>query len=169
MIVLAGPCRHYKGKNSVSKVSFAVPIAKQKSSNHEALLNCTHYLETQHYLELVFIVATVGTGIICAELNGRKRAPPPANSFDAVIHMQETPRHNRIFVGRSSPFVRLAEHLGASCLVQSIPAWSVKTRRAPSRYRRDAMRGSMIIRLRSCTVSISSTPSPHRGLGPVAA
>ena len=35
------------------------------------------------------------------------------NSFNAVIHMQESPPHKRFSVGCSSPFLRLAEHLTA--------------------------------------------------------
>ena len=38
--------------------------------------------------------------------------PPPAaiNSFDAVIHMQESPPQKRFLVGCSSTFMRLAQH-----------------------------------------------------------
>ena len=46
----------------------------------------------------------------------------------------------RFLEGCSSPFMRLADHLTAlpSRLVQAMPAWLVKTRRAPSRRSRDA-------------------------------
>ena len=33
------------------------------------------------------------------------------DSFDAVIHMQESPPHKRFLVGCSSPFMRVDEHL----------------------------------------------------------
>ena len=59
------------------------------------------------------------------------------NSFDDVIHEQETSPHTRFLVGCSSPFMR--PH-GASRLVLAVSAWSVKTRRAPSRHCRDARR-----------------------------
>ena len=40
--------------------------------------------------------------------------PPRANQLvDTVIHMQENPSQKRFLTGRSSPFVRLAEHLTA--------------------------------------------------------
>ena len=54
------------------------------------------------------------------------------NSFDAIIHTQESPPHKRFWAGCSSPFMRLAEHLtallalGASdvCLVGENPTYS---------------------------------------------
>ena len=88
------------------------------------------------------------------------------NSFDAVIHIIfekvqgcRNPPPRRFLVGCCSPFMRPAEHLKAlRAFVQQMSAWSVKTRRAPSRHCRD-MRGSMVIRLRSCMVM--STMPPH--------
>ena len=47
---------------------------------------------------------------------------------------------------------------GASRLVQAVPAWSVKTRRAPSRHY-IGMRGSMVIRLQPC-MTRAHTPAP---------
>ena len=44
-------------------------------------------------------------------------------------------------------------------LVQAMPAWLVKTRRAPSRH---SMRGSMVIRLRPCTNRAHPPPPPPR-------
>ena len=38
---------------------------------------------------------------------------PLYSSFDAVIHTKESPPHKRLVVGRSSPFMQLAEHLTA--------------------------------------------------------
>ena len=57
---------------------------------------------------------------------------PLYSSFDAVIHKKEIPPHKRSVVGRSSPFMRLAEHLtaplarGASdvCLIGGNPMCS---------------------------------------------
>ena len=47
---------------------------------------------------------------------------------------------------------------GASRLVLAMSAWSVKTRRAPSRH--VEMRGSMVIRLRPCMI-MSTPPRRH--------
>ena len=65
----------------------------------------------------------------------------------------------RFLVGCSSPFMRLVEYVtaGGSRLVQARCAWSVKTRRAPSRRCRDA-RVYMVILQRPC--AISGTPPP---------
>ena len=67
-------------------------------------------------------------------------APRPSlNSLDAVMRMQESPPRKRFLVGCSSPFhaINRTPH-GALRLVQTMSTWSVKTRRAPSRHRRDA-------------------------------
>ena len=61
------------------------------------------------------------------------------NSFDAVIPHTRTSA-SKTFLGRMQltlQATRPTPH-GASCLVQAISAWSVKTRRAPSRHCRDA-------------------------------
>ena len=60
-------------------------------------------------------------------------------SFDAVIHPSKSPPHKRFLVGCRSPFMRLDEDLTAlrAWCKQCLPG-SVKTRRAPSRYVRDA-------------------------------
>ena len=55
------------------------------------------------------------------------------NSFDAVIHMQENPPHKAV-LSRTELILhatRATPH-GASRLVQTMSAWSVKTGRAPS-------------------------------------
>ena len=44
---------------------------------------------------------------------GASSPPPPGESFDAVIHMQENPPQKRFLAGCSSPFMRLAKHLTA--------------------------------------------------------
>ena len=68
-------------------------------------------------------IAVSGSGY-----NGKK-----INSFDAVTHVQENPPQKRILAGRSSSFIRLAEHFTAlRAWVQAMSVWSVKTRRAPS-------------------------------------
>ena len=61
------------------------------------------------------------------------------NAFDAVIHMQESPPHKRFFCVKKVALhaTRRTPHV-ASRLVQAVPAWSVKTQRAPSRHCRDA-------------------------------
>ena len=46
-------------------------------------------------------------------VSGRGHTRKQINSFDAVIHMQESPPHKRFLVGCSSPFTRLAEYLTA--------------------------------------------------------
>ena len=62
-----------------------------------------------------------------------------------------SPPYERFLEGCSAPFMRLAEHLTAlRALVQAMSAWSMKTRRAPSRGI-VGMQGSMVIRLRPCT------------------
>ena len=69
-------------------------------------------------------------------LMGAVFLPPP---LDAVIHMQQSPRHKRFF-----SMMQLTLHAnrrtprGTSRLLQSMSAWSVKTRRVPSRHCRDA-------------------------------
>ena len=79
------------------------------------------------------------------------------NSLVAVIHKQES-RHNvpksvlRAVLGRMQftlHATRRTPH-GASCLVQAMSAWLVKTRLAPSRHstRRNARVYSMVVRPR---------------------
>ena len=61
------------------------------------------------------------------------------NSFDAVIHMQEKSASNA-FLSRMQLTLhetRRTPH-GASRLVLAMSAWSLKTRRAPSRHCKDA-------------------------------
>ena len=61
------------------------------------------------------------------------------DSFDVVIQMPKSPPHKRFLVGFTSPFMRHAEYPhGPWRLVLAMSAWSVKTRRAPSRQCRDA-------------------------------
>ena len=76
-------------------------------------------------------------------------------------HVSSPPK--RFLGGCSSPFMRLAPTpRGASRLVITISAWSVKTRRAsPSWHCRD-MRGSIVIRLRP---AVHGMRTPHLGLG----
>ena len=77
--------------------------------------------------------------------------PPPATvsrgkrgqwSIDnrLITKRYARPPHKQFFVACSSPFTRLAGHLTAprAWLAQAMPAWSVKTRRAPSRHCREA-------------------------------
>ena len=90
------------------------------------------------------------------------------NSFGAVIHMQESPPHERLLVGCSSQptlhATRRTPHR-ASRLVQAMPAWLVKTRRAPSRHCSDARvlwsykYGHAAVQV----VSTSYTATPHCG------
>ena len=70
---------------------------------------------------------------VCGSGHTRKQF----NSFDAVIHMQESPAHKRFLVGCRPPFMRRTPH-GASRLVLAMSPWSVETGRAPSRHCRDA-------------------------------
>ena len=64
----------------------------------------------------------------------------PANlSGHSKLSTIASPPHTRVLVGCSSPFMPLAEHLTAlRAWCERISAWSVKTRRAQSRYCRDA-------------------------------
>ena len=69
------------------------------------------------------------------------------NSFDAVMHVQESPPHKRLVVGCGSPFMRLAEHLTV------LRAWCKQCgpgRRKPGMLRPSivGMCGSMDVRLR---------------------
>ena len=58
--------------------------------------------------------------------------------------------------------MRLAEHLtGASCLVQAMSAWLVKTRRAPSRYSRDVR---VYGHKTTAVHNLSTPPPPHARL-----
>ena len=77
--------------------------------------------------------------LIVIAVSGIGHARKQATSLDAVIRMQESPPQKRFLVGCSSPLMRLAQtpH-GASHVVQAVSAWSVKTRRVPSRHCRDA-------------------------------
>ena len=58
------------------------------------------------------------------------------NSFNPVIHMQESPRHKRFLVGCSWLTVHATRRTphGVSRLVLAMSAWSVATRRTPSRH-----------------------------------
>ena len=61
-------------------------------------------------------------------------------NWENAIRMQESPRHKRFLVGcmqLTLHATRRTPH-GASRLVLAMSAWSVKTRRAPSRNCRDA-------------------------------
>ena len=61
------------------------------------------------------------------------------NPFDAVLHVQESPSHERFLVGMQ-PTLHPTRQTppSASRLVQAVSAWSAKTRRPPSRHCRDA-------------------------------
>ena len=62
------------------------------------------------------------------------------DSFDAVIHMQESSLHKRFLVGLMQLTLHATRRTphGVARLVLAMSAWSVKTRRAPSRHCRDA-------------------------------
>ena len=67
--------------------------------------------------------------------------PAPPNSFHATIHMQDSPPHKRFLRRRMQLTLHASgrtPHGASLCLVQAMSAWSVKTRRAPSRLCRDA-------------------------------
>ena len=88
-------------------------------------------------------------------------ALPENKPFDAVIYYAQqyrSPPHKRFLVGRRSPFMRLAEtpH-GASCLVQAMSAWSVETRRAPSRH----CRGARVYVHTATACLLYTSPSPR--------
>ena len=78
-------------------------------------------------------------------VSGSGRAGKQVKSFDAVIHMQESAHKVPQSASQAAlSRMQLTLHAtrrtprGASRLMQPISAWSVKTRRAPSRRRRDA-------------------------------
>ena len=81
------------------------------------------------------------------------------NSWDAVIHVREKSASKAVLSRMQLTLyaTRPTSH-GASRLMQSMSAWSGKTRRAPSLYCSDARVYDMTIRLRSCMMS--STPPP---------
>ena len=72
-------------------------------------------------------------------VSGSGHSEKQTNPFHAVIHMQENLPHKWFLVGCSSPFMRLAEETphDPSRWVLAMSAWSVNTRRAPSRHCRD--------------------------------
>ena len=60
--------------------------------------------------------------------------------FDAAFHMQESPAHKAVLSRMQLTLHGTRRTLqGAARLVLAISAWSVKTRRAPSRHCRDTM------------------------------
>ena len=65
--------------------------------------------------------------------------------------------YERFLEGCSSPFMRLAEHHGASRSVQAMSALLVKTRRAPPRHSRDAR----IYGHTTTAMHKLGTPPPH--------
>ena len=72
-------------------------------------------------------------------VSGSGHSGKQINSFDAVIHMQEKSASNA-FLSRMQLTLhetRRTPH-GASRLVLAMSAWSLKTRRAPSRHCKDA-------------------------------
>ena len=92
-------------------------------------------------------------GPLAGQRTGRSRSgnPRPIAKNEPVSHSQNTPPplcyprasppHAWFLAGCSSPFTRLAGHPHVSLCAwceQSMSAWSVKTRRAPSRHCRDA-------------------------------
>ena len=81
-------------------------------------------------------------------------------SFDAVIRMQEKSA-SRAFLSRMQRTLHAPRRTpnGASRLVLSISAWSVKTRCAPSRrYRVARVYGHTSVRLRPCMIMSTLRP-----------
>ena len=91
------------------------------------------------------------------------------NSFDSVIHMQESPPHKRFLVGCSSPLMRFAEHFtahGTSRLVLYGASDACLLGKKPDVLLPGiaGMRGSMVLRPRPCM--IMSTPPPQHEYTP---
>ena len=100
---------------------------------------------------------------VVVAVSGSRHTGKQINSSDAVVHMHKKVRTSQPVLSRMQlkPFMRLAQHLhGASRLVHAMPAWSVKTRRAPSRHCRDARVYDHTTTAMHDDMSMSTLPPP---------
>ena len=119
--------------DSYSLLSKSPCVLSLQTISFLCLLDCPEILRSLSKLEKIKSPYRPPT------FSGSGHTRKQINSFDAVIHMQERPASKAVLCWMQLTLhaARPTPH-GASRLVEAMPVWSVKTRRAPSRHCRDA-------------------------------
>ena len=153
MTVQASALVHGKKLRRTHRCTAATPTLSRVSSTKHAPSRKTRGFPRNLCLDLLLFVGGMShhRARVYAPLPRRQPleiavSTPPPKSFEAVIYLQKSAQKVRKSASQAVlSRMKLTFHAtrrtpthGASRLVQAMPAWSVKTRRAPTRHCGDA-------------------------------